>query len=194
MVKVDCRKAKRVTGHVSMLAYVNSPTREVFYLLFERAGVEIPHQSAPDILQTSVDTSASSSSSVSDSNSLDNRAKDTVSPLNDAKLRDEVLVGTLTFDVNDLPSILDVALLAGVVHKKYPSYQLISRNCYQYTASILSVLQKVHGGIMDFDADVAGKFCGLILPPTGDVDDLCILLEDEIRNVVSCFSRLVIDY
>jgi len=194
VVKIECRKSKKISGHESMLAYVDN-SGKVYFLLFERAGGDPAHQSAPDLLQPSLNRSVTSISSVSDSICPELRAQDMVSPLGSGKLSDdEIVVGTLTFPHGSL-SVLDLALLAGEVHTKSPSYLLLSKNCYHFVSTMLAVLTEAYSGELDMTPS-AGKWCGLNLPSarSEDVSGLCASLKKQIGTFVSCVSCLVTNY
>jgi hypothetical protein len=158
--KVECRKSRKMTRHESMVAFAFDQRQERKssndkFLSFERAGGE-----ATDVLQPTINRSATSITSISDSICPDLRALDMVSPLANGELReDEDIVVTLKFS-KPYPSLIAVTLLAAIISTENPTYTLLSKNCYHFVGAMLAILRQEYAGELDINAD-ARKCCGL---------------------------------
>ena len=110
-----------------------------------------------------------SSNSVSESLSPTRKADDKVSPLFQ-KMQwdsDDDPLFTFVFPSSDgsrKPLFLyELAILALIVHESEPSYLLLSKNCYHYSATIMDILrQEYNPDVQTQPASAdAGKWCGV---------------------------------
>jgi hypothetical protein len=165
-----------------MFAFDSDPNKggKKYFLVFERAGGQARQLgSSPDLLRTNSNRSTISVNSVSDSICLDHVAQDMVTPLESGGLReDKIVIGSLQF-TKKFPDLLDVVLLAGIIHTESPNYLLFSKNCFYFTGTMMAVLHKAYSRKLTMD-DNAGKWHGInVNSPTGHTRSLCETRESD---------------
>jgi hypothetical protein len=185
--KVQRLKSTKISRHELLLAYLTNSEKKL-RIVFERVGGEVTsdgssaHLDSPPLIQQSKSSSSSSCQDLS--------AVDIVYVFEGTNLpKDTVIVGTVTFtDVQDRPSLVDLALLAKVVHDAHPWYLLFSDNCYHYSGTILYVLRSKYPSEMAM-ADAAGKWYRIDLgePTSQKVALLRSAWEEQVTEFVSCF-------
>jgi hypothetical protein len=182
--KVQRLKSTKLIQHEFILAYLSNSDSENMRIVFERVGGEVA--SDADESSSSLDSPSKSSTSCQDRSAVD-----IVFLFNGRGLpKDTEVVGTLTFtDPQDRPSLLDLAILAKLVHDAQPSYLLFSDNCYNYSGTMLYVLGSKYSSDVAM-SDAAGKWHGFNLSkPTSNlkVAELRTQWEDQMTEFVSCF-------
>lgn len=192
VVKVTRLKSKKISRHEYMRASLRDPEEKITYLVFERTVGEIVDppvtESCPDLTKPRLTRTKSSISSISNSISPEHLAQDVVSPLAKGKWDNGDEVGTLTFKEDNLPTLQEVSLLAGVVHDANPKYLLFSNNCYHYCGTMMRVLDKVYSPVVDIPVgSKAGTWCGIDLSTVhkGNIPALCANFHDKVNNIVS---------